>query len=97
MFLQASTKNSISDSEKREKKMLEKKLSEMEEELKVKEIFLIIETRFFGDTIMVEFKTFPNFKGKIKEILDSLLMLTSNIEEMLTEAFISYHNFLLTL
>ena len=33
--LQASTKNSISDSEKREKKMLEKKLSEMEEELKV--------------------------------------------------------------
>lgn len=88
MFLQASTKNSISDSEKREKKMLEKKLSEMEEELKVKEIFLIIETRFFGDTIMVEFKTFQNFKGKIKEILDSLLMLTSNIEEMLTEAFI---------
>lgn len=68
--------------------MLEKKLSEMEEELKVKEIFLIIETRFFGDTIMVEFKTFQNFKGKIKEILDSLLMLTSNIEEMLTEAFI---------
>ena len=77
--------------------MLEKKLSEMEEELKVKEIFLIIETRFFGNTIMVEFKTFPNFKGKIKENLDSLLMLTSNIEEMLTEAFISYHNFLLTL
>merc|ERR1719208_288068 len=32
--IQASTKNSISDSEKREKKMLEKKLSEMEEELK---------------------------------------------------------------
>ena len=34
-IFQASTKNSISDSEKREKKMLEKKLSEMEEELKV--------------------------------------------------------------
>ena len=33
---QASTKNSISDSEKREKKMLERKLSEMEEELKVR-------------------------------------------------------------
>jgi len=32
--IQASTKNSISDSEKREKKMLERKLSEMEEELK---------------------------------------------------------------
>ena len=36
---QASSKNSISDSEKREKKMLEKKLSEMEEELKVMDIF----------------------------------------------------------
>jgi len=35
--IQASTKNSISDSEKREKKMLEKKLSEMEEELKTLE------------------------------------------------------------
>jgi len=35
--IQASTKNSISDSEKREKKMLEKKLSEMEEELKTHE------------------------------------------------------------
>merc|ERR1719481_1135987 len=32
--VQASTKNSVSDSEKREKKMLEKKLAEMEEELK---------------------------------------------------------------
>jgi len=32
--IQASTKNSISDSEKREKKILEKKLAEMEEELK---------------------------------------------------------------
>merc|ERR1719323_1426384 len=32
--IQASTKNSISESEKREKKMLERKLSEMEEELK---------------------------------------------------------------
>jgi len=35
--IQASTKNSISDSEKREKKMLEKKLSEMEDELKTLE------------------------------------------------------------
>ena len=35
-FIQASTKNSISDSEKREKKILEKKLAEMEEELKVR-------------------------------------------------------------
>jgi len=35
--IQASTKNSISDSEKREKKMLEKKLSEMEDELKTHE------------------------------------------------------------
>jgi len=32
--IQASTKNSISDSEKREKKILEKKLAEMEDELK---------------------------------------------------------------
>jgi hypothetical protein len=32
---QASTKNAVSDTEKREKKMLEKKLTEMEEELKV--------------------------------------------------------------
>jgi hypothetical protein len=32
---QASTKNAVSDTEKREKKMLEKKLAEMEEELKV--------------------------------------------------------------
>ncbi len=33
--VQASTKNAVSDTEKREKKMLEKKLTEMEEELKV--------------------------------------------------------------
>merc|ERR1719468_645634 len=33
--VQASTKNSISDTEKREKKVLEKKLAEMEEELKL--------------------------------------------------------------
>jgi len=32
--VQASTKNAISDSEKREKKVLERKLAEMEEELK---------------------------------------------------------------
>ena len=34
-YFQASAKNSVSDSEKREKKVLEKKLAEMEEELKV--------------------------------------------------------------
>lgn len=32
--IQASAKNSVSDTEKREKKVLEKKLAEMEEELK---------------------------------------------------------------
>jgi len=35
--IQASTKNAVSDAEKREKKMLEKKLAEMEEELKTLE------------------------------------------------------------
>jgi protein phosphatase 1 regulatory subunit 12A len=35
--IQASTKNAVSDAEKREKKLLEKKLAEMEEELKTLE------------------------------------------------------------
>jgi hypothetical protein len=39
--VQASTKNAVSDTEKREKKMLEKKLTEMEEELKVTTVFLL--------------------------------------------------------
>ena len=35
LTLKASTKNAVSDAEKREKKLLERKLAEMEEELKV--------------------------------------------------------------
>ena len=45
--VQASTKNAVSDTEKREKKMLEKKLTEMEEELKVTTLsFLLIPSLF---------------------------------------------------
>merc|ERR1712073_258150 len=57
--IQASTKNSISDSEKREKKMLEKKLSEMEEELKVSSS-LGLTTSGYGMRMGLSFESYQN-------------------------------------
>ena len=54
--MQASTKNSISDSEKREKKILEKKLAEMEDELKVRDFFLILLPYYKAELLISIFK-----------------------------------------
>ena len=48
--------------------MLEKKLSEMEEELKVKEIFLIIETRFLVILLWSNLKLFQTLREKSRKI-----------------------------
>ena len=55
-YMQASTKNSISDSEKREKKILEKKLAEMEDELKVRDFFLILLPYYKAELLISIFK-----------------------------------------
>ena len=55
--LQAATSGGLSETEKKEKKALEKKLCEMEEELKVSTKLILLSTFY----LQVTLKLFPNY------------------------------------
>jgi hypothetical protein len=66
----------VSDTEKREKKMLEKKLTEMEEELKVTTVFLLLFPSLFlrEDNAKCRYQKKFTCKGTLRQVLKQTIL-----------------------